>query len=107
MCSQKSRYSRYNSKKRRLKPIFLKLYRIDPLPLFAKKLTTLIGVAEKHDFCNIQQKIPQISNFAKKPDSNPPTPWGYCGGHCKNVCKIFFAKIRFRVKKHDFCNNPI
>jgi hypothetical protein len=36
-----------------------------------------------------------------------PTPWGYCGGHCENVCKNFFAKIGFRVKKHNFCENPI
>jgi hypothetical protein len=43
-----------------------------------------IGVAEKHDFCGIQQKILQVSDFAKKRDSNPP--WGYCGRHCENVC---------------------
>jgi hypothetical protein len=36
-----------------------------------------------------------------------PTPWGYCGRHCENVCKFFFAKFGFRVKKHDFRENPI
>jgi hypothetical protein len=44
------------------------------------------GVAEKHDFRSIQQKIPQVSDFAKKTGFEPPTPWGYCGGHCENVC---------------------
>jgi hypothetical protein len=63
------------------------------------------GVAEKHDFRSIQRKIPQVSDFAKKWDSNP-TPWGYCGGHCEKVCSKFFAKIGFRVEKHDFRKNP-
>jgi hypothetical protein len=29
------------------------------------------GVAEKHDFCSIQQKIPQNPDFAQKQDLNP------------------------------------
>jgi hypothetical protein len=56
------------------------------------------GVAKKHDFRGIQRKIPQISNFAEKRDSNPPPH----GGTAADI-----AKIRFRVEKHDFCNNPI
>jgi hypothetical protein len=61
-----------------------------------------MGVAEKHDFCDIQQKIPQISDFDEKQDLNPPTPWGYCGGHCKNVCKFFLQKLDFGSKNTNF-----
>jgi hypothetical protein len=55
-------------------------------------------VAKKHNFRDIQQKIPQTSNFAKKRDSNPPP-------HGDTAADI--AKIRFQVEKHYFCNNPI
>jgi hypothetical protein len=30
-----------------------------------------LGVAEKHDFCGIQRKIPQNPDFAQKQDLNP------------------------------------
>jgi hypothetical protein len=30
-----------------------------------------IGVAEKHDFCGIERKIPHESNFADNRDMNP------------------------------------
>jgi hypothetical protein len=80
------------------------------------------GVAEKHNFCNIQQKILQISDFAKNRDLNPP-PHGVWP---KNMIFAVYSKkfrkfpislkngirtphpIRgFRVKKHNFCENPI
>jgi hypothetical protein len=71
------------------------------------------GVVEKHDFCDIQQKIPQISDFAKKTGFEPPTPWGYSGRHCENVCKIFLQKSDFASKntifakiRSDFCKIP-
>jgi hypothetical protein len=64
------------------------------------------GVAEKHDFCGIQRKIPQISDFAKNWDSNPPSHWDTAADIAKMFAN-FFAKIGFRVKKHDFRENPI
>jgi hypothetical protein len=49
-----------------------------------------IGVVQKHDFCDIQRKIPQISNFAKKRDSNPL----HHGDIAAGIAKIFEKKIR-------------
>jgi hypothetical protein len=54
--------------------------------LFAILVRINMGVAEKHDFRGIQRKILQVSDFVKKNGIRTPTPWGYCGGHCKNVC---------------------
>jgi hypothetical protein len=54
-------------------------------------------VVEKHDFCDIQQKIPQISNFAKKRDSNPlPHPHIAAG-----IAKMFAKKIRKNQISHQ------
>jgi hypothetical protein len=64
-------------------------------------------VAEKHDFRGIQQKIPQISDFAKNRDSNPPSHGDTAADIAKMFANFFFAKIGFRVEKHDFCKNPI
>jgi hypothetical protein len=43
------------------------------------------GVAEKHDFRGIQRKIPQISNFAKNWDLNPPSH----GDTAADIAKMF------------------
>jgi hypothetical protein len=64
-------------------------------------------VVKKHNFCGIQQKIPQISNFSKKRDSNPVSHGDIAADITKMFAKKIFAKIGFRVKKHDFCKNPI
>jgi hypothetical protein len=55
----------------------------------------LDGVAKKHDFCYIQQKIQQISDFAKKRDSNPPPH----GDTAADIAKMFAKKIS---RKSDF-----
>jgi hypothetical protein len=71
------------------------------------------GVAEKHDFCGIQQKIPQLSDFAKKRDSNPPPH----GGTAVDIAKIFAIKFSqksdfgsknmiFAKIQSDFCEIP-
>jgi hypothetical protein len=60
--------------------------------------SSIHGVAEKHDFRGIQGKIPQISDFAKNRDLNPPS-------HGDTAADI--AKIGFWVKKHNFRENPI
>jgi hypothetical protein len=52
------------------------------------------GVAEKHDFPGIQQKIPQISDFAKNWDSNPPSH----GDTAADIAKMF---------ANFFCENQI
>jgi hypothetical protein len=49
-------------------------------------------VAEKHDFRGIQQKIPQISNFAEKRDLNPPPNGGTAADIAKMFAKIFLQK---------------
>jgi hypothetical protein len=65
------------------------------------------GVIKKHNFGDIQQKIPQISDFAKKRDSNPLPHGDIVADIAKMFSNFFFAKIGFRVEKHNFCNNPI
>jgi hypothetical protein len=52
-------------------------------------------VAEKHDFRGIQRKIPQVSDFAKKRDSNPPPN----GGTAADIAKMFATKF---LQKSDF-----
>jgi hypothetical protein len=64
-------------------------------------------VAKKHDFRGIQRKIPQISDFAKNQDLNPPSHGDTAADIAKMFANFFFAKIGFRVKKHDFCKNSI
>jgi hypothetical protein len=46
-------------------------------------------VVEKHNFCSIQQKNPQTSDFAKKQDSNPLPH----GDVAMDIAKIFAKKI--------------
>jgi hypothetical protein len=46
-------------------------------------------VAEKHDFRGIQQKIQQVSYFAKKRDSNPP----FHGDTAADIAKMFANKF--------------
>jgi hypothetical protein len=46
-------------------------------------------VAEKHDFRGIQRKIPQVSDFVKKRDLNPPPH----GGTAADIAKIFAKKF--------------
>jgi hypothetical protein len=36
--------------------------------------------------------------FCQKAGFEPITPWRNSGGHCKNVCAKFSAKIGFRKK---------
>jgi hypothetical protein len=52
-------------------------------------------VAEKHDFCGIQRKIPQVSNFAKNRDSNPPPHGDTAADIAKMFAKIFLQKSDF------------
>jgi hypothetical protein len=52
-------------------------------------------VAEKHDFCGIQQKIPQVSDFDKKRDSNPPPHGGTAADIAKMFAKNFLRKLDF------------
>jgi hypothetical protein len=67
-------------------------------------------VAEKHDFRSIQQKIPQVSYFAKKRDSNPP-PHGYTAADIakmfanRNDSEIYFKPISFLDILHYLHHN--
>jgi hypothetical protein len=56
---------------------------------------SLHGVVKKHDFCSIQQKIPQISDFPKKRDSNP-LPHGDNAADIAKMFAIFLQKSVFR-----------
>jgi hypothetical protein len=58
-------------------------------PTFSKTHLVILGVAEKHDFRGIQQKIPQFSNFAKNWDSNPLPH----GDVADNIAKMFAKKF--------------
>jgi hypothetical protein len=53
------------------------------------------GVAEKHDFCGIQRKIPQVSDFAKIRDSNPPPHGDTAADVAKMFAKNFSQKSDF------------
>jgi hypothetical protein len=58
-------------------------------------------VAEKHDFCSIQRKILQVSDFAKNWDSNPPPH----GDTAVDIAKMFakkFCKNRILGRKTQF-----
>jgi hypothetical protein len=70
-------------------------------------------VVEKHDFQAIQQKIPQISDFAKKQDSNPLPHGDIADDIAKMFAKIFSQKLDFALKntifakiRLDFCKIP-
>jgi hypothetical protein len=54
-----------------------------------------VGVAEKHDFRGIQRKIPQVSDFAKKQDSNPPPHADTAADIAKMFAKNFLRKSDF------------
>jgi hypothetical protein len=73
----------------------------------------LIGVAEKHDFRGIQRKIPQISDFAKNRDSNPPSHGDTAADIAKMFAKFFLRISDFGLKntifakiRSDFCEIP-
>jgi hypothetical protein len=53
------------------------------------------GVVEKHDFCGIQQKIPQTSDFPKKQDLNPLPHGDNAADIAKMFAKIFSRKSAF------------
>jgi hypothetical protein len=52
---------------------------------------SFFGVVKKHDFCDIQQKILQISNFAKKRVLNP-LPHGDVAASIAEMFANFFCK---------------
>jgi hypothetical protein len=52
-------------------------------------------MAEKHNFRGIQQKILQVSDFAKKRDLNPPPHGGTAADIAKMFAKIFLRKSDF------------
>jgi hypothetical protein len=58
-----------------------------------------MGVVEKHNFRNKQQKIMQISNFAKKRDSNPLPQGDVVAGIAKMFAKFFCKNWILRRKK--------
>jgi hypothetical protein len=51
------------------------------------------GVVKKHNFCSIQQKIPQISDFPKKRDLKPLLHGDNAADIAKMFAKYFFAKL--------------
>jgi hypothetical protein len=57
---------------------------------------------EKHNFCDIQQKILQISDFTKKRDSNPPPHGDTAADIAKMLAKIFLRKSDFGSKNMIF-----
>jgi hypothetical protein len=63
---------------------------------------TMEGVVEKHDFRTIQQKIPQISDFAKKRDLNPLPHGDIADNIAKMFAKIFLRKSDFASKNTIF-----
>jgi hypothetical protein len=56
---------------------------------------TPVGVAKKHDFRGIQRKIPQVSDFAKKWDSNPPPHGDTAADIAKRFAQNFSRKSDF------------
>jgi hypothetical protein len=82
-----------------LHKIALLLFRIKNAIFFLvgakRKQESILGVAEKHNFRGIQQKIPQVSDFAKKWDSNPPPHGGTAADIAKMFAKIFSRKSDF------------
>jgi hypothetical protein len=70
-------------------------------------------VPKKHDFLDIQQKIPQISDFAEKQDLNPPPHGDTAADIAKMFAKIVLRKSDFGSKntifvkiRSDFCKIP-
>jgi hypothetical protein len=55
----------------------------------------MFGVAEKHDFHGIQRKILQVSDFAKKWESNPPPHGDTAADIAKMFAKNFLQKPDF------------
>jgi hypothetical protein len=65
-------------------------------------------MVEKHDFCAIQQKIPQISDFAKKTGFEPPTPWQKMLIFAKTpILKYFLQKTPIFAKMPIFAKTSI
>jgi hypothetical protein len=59
------------------------------------------GVADKHDFLDIQRKIPQISDFAEKQDLNPP-PHGDTAADIAKKFANFFCENQISGQKTRF-----
>jgi hypothetical protein len=74
--------------------------------LWKSVLLFYFGVVKKCDFCGIQQKILQNSDFAKKRDLIP-VPNGEVAVDIEKMFAILFVKIIFCVEKQVFCENPI
>jgi hypothetical protein len=72
-----------------------KICKILIITLVFEKNANFFGVAEKHDFCGIQQKILQVSDFAKKWDLNPPPHGGTAADIAKMFAKKFSQKLDF------------
>jgi hypothetical protein len=53
---------------------------------------------KKHNFRDIQQKIPKISDFAEKRDSNPP-PHGDTAADIAKMFAKFFCENRISGQK--------
>jgi hypothetical protein len=58
-------------------------------------------VAEKHDFCGMQPKIPQKSDFALNQDSNPVPSGDTAADNAKKFDQNFLRKSD--SAKNDFC----
>jgi hypothetical protein len=59
-------------------------------------------VVKKHNFCAIQPKIPQISNFTKKWDSNPLPHGDVADNIAKMFANFFGGKLDFASKNTIF-----
>jgi beta-galactosidase beta subunit len=59
-------------------------------------------VAEKHDFCGIQRKIPQKSDFANDRVMNPFPHGETAADHAKIFAQIFWRKSFFMTKNTIF-----
>jgi hypothetical protein len=57
-----------------------------------------MGVAEKHDFCSIQQKILQVSDFAKN-GIRTPHPMGILRRTLRKCLLKFFRENRISGRK--------
>jgi hypothetical protein len=65
------------------------------------KIPSKIGVVKKHDFCGIQRKIPQKSDFANNRDMNPLPHLETAADIAKMFAQIF-CENRFSQQKTQF-----
>jgi hypothetical protein len=70
--------------------------------LKASEGSKIIGVAEKHDFRSIQQKIPQESDFANNRDMNPFPNGETAANLAKIFAQFFLQKSVFATKNTIF-----